>query len=105
METWKLKDTALHVIWPRIPENHLNSVYVVATVTGMAMNVTSRSAAAMLTNRKPVKVLISGLLATMKMSSRFPVIAINIVMEYSTVICSGLGSELGISVEGIIDCN
>jgi len=47
----------------------------------------------MLTNKKPVIVLISGLLVTMKIRSRFPVRATKIVVEYRTVICVGLGPE------------
>ena len=91
METWKAKYTNLHVTWPAVPESHFDSVYGIAMPTGITMSVTSRSAAAMLTNKKLVIVRVSGRLVTMKVSSRFPVRATKIVMEYSTTTRSAFG--------------
>jgi len=60
----------------------------------------------MLTNKKPVIVLISGLFVTTKMRSRFPVRATNIVVEYKTVICAGLGpEEMGLPIEELNPIN
>ena len=74
----------------------------------MTSTVTRRSAAAILTNRKPVSDLVSGLFDTMKIISIFPVKATSIVMEYRvviTVLCKSVRSpscvELELSVEGI----
>ena len=76
----------------------------------MTSTVTRRSATAILTNRKPVSDLVSGLFDTMKIISIFPVKATSIVMEYRvviTVLCKSVMVrspscvELELSVEGI----
>jgi len=69
--------------------------------TGIMMSVTNRSAAAMLTNKKPVRILASGLFVTMKIRSTFPVKATGIVKEYNTVntvICK-FAREVELSVQ------
>jgi len=68
---------------------------------GKTPNVTNRSAAAMLTKRKLVSVLISGLFVMMKIRRRFPVRATKIVREYNKVFSSGLRPESEVSVEEI----
>ena len=76
-------------------------VYGNAMDIGKTTNVTNRSAAAMLTKRKLVSVLISGLFVTMKIRRRFPVRATKIVREYNIVFSSGVGPESEVSVEVI----
>ena len=51
----------------------------------MTINVTRRSATAMLTKRNPVCVLVSGFFVIMRIRDIFPINAMSMVMQYKTV--------------------
>lgn len=109
--TWNVKNVSEHVTFPNIPVAHTPPPCRIYRETGIAIRATRRSATAMLTNRKPVSDLVSGLLLMMKIRRRFPTTATNMVIEYSTVkivLCRELGpgdcpsEEFSVSVEFIV---